>query len=96
LDIRGFPGPLQGRRTHDADNGVVNADFDWRPKNNVSNYASAEGTAMSDKSVKRHRQGRRRRRVLRATISNVTPMSLIGRYCCKSRKLHQSEFLVKP
>ena len=30
---------------HEADGGVVNVDFDWRPKNNVSNYASAEGTA---------------------------------------------------
>jgi hypothetical protein len=35
---------------HEADGGVVNVDFDWRPKNNVSNYASAEGTAMSDES----------------------------------------------
>ena len=58
--------------------------FSWiparhgRPKNNVRNYASAESTAMSDKSFKRHRQGRRRRRVLRAAIGNVTPMSLIG------------------
>jgi hypothetical protein len=51
---------------HEADGGVVNVDFDWRPKNNVSNYASAEGTAMSDKSFERHRQGRRRRGVLRA------------------------------
>ena len=63
---------------HEADGGVVNVDFDWRPKNNVSNYASAEGTAMSDKSFRRHRQGRRRRRVLRAAIGNVAPMSLIG------------------
>ena len=38
---------------HEADGGVVNVDFDWRPKNNVSNYASAEGTAMSDKSFER-------------------------------------------
>jgi hypothetical protein len=30
---------------HEADGGVINVDFDWRPKNNVSNYASAEGTA---------------------------------------------------
>jgi hypothetical protein len=78
LDIRGFPGSLQARRAHEADGGVVNVNFDWRPKNNVSNYASAEGTAMSDKSFRRHRQGRRRRRVLRAAIGNVTPMSLIG------------------
>jgi hypothetical protein len=78
LDIRGFPGSLQGRRAHEADGGVVNVNFDWRPKNNVSNYASAEGTAMSDKSFRRHRQGRRRRRVLRAAIGNVAPMSLIG------------------
>jgi hypothetical protein len=34
---------------HEADGGVVNVDFDWRPKKNVSNYASAERTAMSDK-----------------------------------------------
>jgi hypothetical protein len=47
LDIRGFPGSLQGRRAHEADGGVVNVDFDWRPKNNVSNYASAEGTDLS-------------------------------------------------
>jgi hypothetical protein len=69
---------------HEADGGGVNVDFDWRPKNNVSNYASAEGTAMSDKSFERHRQGRRRRRVLRAAIGNVTPMSLIGTFetCC--------------
>ena len=39
------------------DGGVVNVNFDWRPKNNVSNYASAEDTAMSDKSFRRHRQG---------------------------------------
>jgi hypothetical protein len=51
LDIRGFPGSLQGRRAHEADGGVVNVNFDWRPKNNVTNYASAEGTAMSDKSL---------------------------------------------
>jgi hypothetical protein len=24
---------------HEADGGVVNIHFDWRPKNNVSNYA---------------------------------------------------------
>jgi hypothetical protein len=30
---------------HEADGGVVNVDFDRRPNNNVSNYASAEGTA---------------------------------------------------
>ena len=30
---------------HEADGGVVNVHFDWRPKNNVSNYAGAEGTA---------------------------------------------------
>jgi hypothetical protein len=24
---------------HEADGGVVNVHFDWRPKNNVSNYA---------------------------------------------------------
>jgi len=29
----------------EADGGVVNVHFDWRPKNNVSNYAGAEGTA---------------------------------------------------
>jgi hypothetical protein len=63
---------------HEADGGVVNVDFDWRPKNNVSNYASAEGTAMSDKSFERSRQGRRR--VQRAAIGNVTPMSLIGTF----------------
>jgi len=48
LDIPGFPGSLQGRRAHEADGGVVNVNFDWRPKNNVSNYASAEGTADLD------------------------------------------------
>ena len=32
---------------------------------------------MSDKSFRSHRQGRHRRRVLRAAIGNVTPMSLI-------------------
>ena len=26
---------------HEADGGVVNVNFDWRPKNNVGNYASA-------------------------------------------------------
>ena len=35
---------------------------------------------MSDKSFERARQGRRRRRVLRAAIDNVTPMSLIGTF----------------
>jgi hypothetical protein len=35
---------------------------------------------MSDKSFERARQGRRRRRVLRAAIGNVTPMSLIGTF----------------
>jgi hypothetical protein len=30
---------------HEAQGGVVNVHFDWRPKNNVSNYAGAEGTA---------------------------------------------------
>jgi hypothetical protein len=32
---------------HEADGGVVNVDFDWRPKNNVSNYASTESTAIT-------------------------------------------------
>ena len=40
---------------HEADGGVVNVHFDWRPKNNG-------------------------RRVLRAAIGNVTPMSLIGTF----------------
>jgi hypothetical protein len=30
---------------HAADGGGVNVHFDWRPTNNVSNYAGAEGTA---------------------------------------------------
>lgn len=68
---------------HEADGGVVNVDFDWRTKNNVSNYASAQGTAMSDKSFERPRQGRRR--VQKAAIGNVTPMSLIGtKQACRS------------
>jgi hypothetical protein len=68
---------------HEADGGVVNVDFDGRPKNNVSNYASAQGTAMSDKSFERPRQGRRR--VQRAAIGNVTPMSPIGtKQACRS------------
>jgi hypothetical protein len=73
---------------HEADGGVVNVDFDWRPKNNVSNYASAEGTAMSDKSFERPRQGRRR--VQRAAIGNVTPMSLIGTFETCRRTLRMS------
>ena len=40
---------------HEADGGIVNVHFDWRPKNNG-------------------------RRVLRAAIGNVTPMSLIGTF----------------
>ena len=31
----------QSALAHEADGGVVNVDFDWRPKNNVSDYASA-------------------------------------------------------
>jgi outer membrane autotransporter protein len=34
----------------EAYGGVVNVGLEWRPKSNVSVYASAEGTAMSDKS----------------------------------------------
>ena len=52
--------------------------FDWpRPKNNVSTYVSADGAAMSDRSFESHRQGRRRRRVLRAAIGNMSPVSLV-------------------
>jgi hypothetical protein len=34
----------------EAYGGVVNVGFDWRPKSNVSIFASAEATAMNDKS----------------------------------------------
>jgi hypothetical protein len=43
---------------------------------------------MSDKSFERPRQGRRRRRVLRAAIGNVTPMSLIGTFA--TCRLHRA------
>jgi len=40
---------------HEADGGVVNVHFDWRPKSNVSNYAGAEGTANERQSFERAR-----------------------------------------
>jgi outer membrane autotransporter protein len=36
--------------SREAYGGVVNVGFDWRPKSNISIYASAEATAMNDKS----------------------------------------------
>jgi hypothetical protein len=37
---------------HEADGSVVNVDSDWRPNNNVSNYANAErAPRLSDKSL---------------------------------------------
>ena len=36
--------------SREAYGGVVNVGFDWRPKSNISIYASTEATAMNDKS----------------------------------------------
>jgi hypothetical protein len=56
---------------HEADGGVVNVHFDWRPKNNG-------------------------RRVLRAAIGNVTPMSLIGTFETCRWTLKMSAFRCRP